>query len=674
MILTEIGYGALLLVLVAGLWAALSAVLGARRRRPELVASARNALLATAGLSTLASIVLLVLLFRHNFAVSYVYEHVSTFLKPAYVLSAFWAGLAGSQLLWLWLLCLFTAAIVLRRPTWDRELRPYAMAVLAITQAFFALLLVVISNPFELLPAGLGLPAEGVSLNPLLQNFWMIVHPPIVFAAYALWTIPFAYALAALITGRLDATWLIGVRRWTLAAWATLGLGILVGGWWAYLELGWGGYWSWDPVENSSFIPFLVGTAFVHTAIIQSRRDVFRAWNVLLAALTFLLTVFATFVTRSGMIQSVHAFAESPIGYYYLVFIVVMLVGTIALMIVRRRELRGEQSAEGSSTTGLLSREFVFLVTTLLFLGTAAAVLLGTLWPAFTEIVRDTALSLAPENYDRFMGPLGLLLVVLLGVCPLVEWRHISARRLLRSLWVQAAAGLLVAAALLIAGVKGWAAISFGSLTFALVTVVLQMTRGVRARVKAHGENVLVATGRAVSANRRRYGGLIIHLSILIIVAGITGSKAYQSEVQVAMAPGETIDVEGYTLAYKSFTYGELLENGNKQRNAARLDVLRGGRLVAAMEPERNQHSNVQGTVSEVALRSTPQQDLYIVLASLEPDGLAAFQVIITPMVQWLWIGGAVLLLGTLVAAWPQARKPAEAQVPARPLEADAQA
>ncbi|MGC9333740.1 MAG: cytochrome c biogenesis protein CcsA, partial [Anaerolineae bacterium] len=314
MVLSDIGYGAIALTLAASLWAAVASWLGASQRRPEMVASARNGLFAAAGLTTLSAAALLVLLLTHDFQVRYVYEHVSTYLPAEYVLAAFWAGLEGSQLLWLWLLAICTALLLLRRPTWDRELRPYVMAVLAVTQAFFALLLLVLTNPFELLPT---VPAEGVSLNPLLQNFWMIIHPPIIFAAYALWTIPFAYALAALVTGRLDATWLRGSRRWTLAAWASLGVGILVGAWWAYLELGWGGYWGWDPVENSSLIPWLVGTAFVHSAIIQERRDMFRGWNVVLVALTYVLTVFATFVTRSGLIQSVHAFAQSPIGYYY---------------------------------------------------------------------------------------------------------------------------------------------------------------------------------------------------------------------------------------------------------------------------------------------------------------------------------------------------------------------
>ena len=646
MILSDIGFGTLLLTLAAGLWAAVASVVGARQRRPEMVASARNALLVTAGLSTLSVVLLFILLFTKNFQVRYVYEHVSTYLKPAYVLAAFWAGLEGSQLLWLWMLALITAVVVWRSPTWDRELRPWVMAFLAITEAFFAFLLISFTNPFELLPA---VPVEGVSLNPLLQNFWMIIHPPIVFAAYALWTVPAAYAVAALITGRLDATWLRGTRRWMLAAWASLGIGILVGAWWAYLELGWGGYWGWDPVENSSLIPWLVGTAFVHSAIIQQRRDMFRAWNVLLAVVTFTLTVFATFVTRSGLIQSVHAFAESPIGWYYLGYILLTLALTVGLVLGRRRELKGE-----GEVGDLLSKEFAFLLTNLLFLGSAAAVLLGTLLPTLTEMLRGVASTLNAENYNRFMGPLGLALVVLIGVCPVIEWRKISAERLMKNLWVQIVVAMVTALLLFFLGVhEWWAVLSFAVTAFVGVTIVLQLAQGIVARMRAAGENVLVAAGRAVSNNRRRYGGQIIHFSILLIVMGITGSQAYQTEVQVALATGESVEVNGYTLTYREFTYRQIEESGNKSLNQAVVDVYRGDRKVATVRPERNQHSNVDGAVTEVALRSSLKEDLYIVLAGLDPDGLAAFQVLINPLVVWLWIGGFVLIVGTLITAWP---------------------
>jgi cytochrome c-type biogenesis protein CcmF len=647
-LLTDLGYGALVLTLVAALWAAVAAVLGARRR-PELVASARNALLATAGLSTLSGVLLLVLLFSHSFEVRYVYEHVSTYLNPAYVLAAFWAGLEGSQLLWLWMLAIFTAVLVLRRPTWDRELRPYAMAVLAFTQAFFALLLILMTNPFELMSMA---PAEGFSLNPLLQNFWMVIHPPIIFAAYALWTIPFAYAFAALVTGQLDAMWVRGARRWTLAAWASLAVGILVGAWWAYLELGWGGYWGWDPVENSSLIPWLVGTALVHSAIIQERRDMFRGWNVFLSSLTFVLTVFATFVTRSGLIQSVHAFAQSPIGYYYLAYMLLVLATTIGLMLSRWSELRG-----GGELGDLLSREFAFLVTNLLFLGSAGAVLLGTLWPTFTEAVRDVATTLTPENYNRFMGPLGMIIVFLVGICPLVDWRRIDGKRLLRNMWVQAIVAVVGGALAALLGVgEWWAVLSFAVIAFAGATIVLQMAQGIVARVRSAGENIALAAWKAVGNNRRRYGGQVIHLGILLLVAGLTGSQAHQTEVQVALATGESVEVGGYTLTYDDYTYRRIEEGGNKVLNQAVVEIYRGERKVATVHPERNLHSNVEGAVTEVALRSNLKEDLYVVLASLEPDGLAAFQVLINPMIIWLWIGGGVVVVGILIATWPARR------------------
>ncbi|MGQ9599761.1 MAG: heme lyase CcmF/NrfE family subunit [Anaerolineae bacterium] len=646
MILADLGYGVLNLILATAIWSAVASAVGARRKRPEMLTSARNGLLVTAGLSTLAAALLFILLLNRDFQVRYVYDHVSTYLKPAYVLSAFWAGLQGSQLLWLWMAAVATALLIVRRPTWDRELRPVAMAFLAGVQAFFALLLIWMTNPFELLPVA---PEEGASLNPLLQNFWMIVHPPIVFAAYALWTVPAAYALAALVTGCLDSTWLFGMRRWTMAAWVALGLGILVGAWWAYLELGWGGYWGWDPVENSSLIPWLVGTAFVHSALIQERRDLFRAWNVLLAILTFLLTVFATFVTRSGLIQSVHAFAKSPIGYAYLAFILVTMAVTVGLMVARSRALRGQ-----GELGDLLSREFAFLVTQLLLLGTAAAVWLGTLWPTFSEALVGTARTLGAENYNRLIGPLGLLLIVLLGLCPWIEWRTMSAERLWKKLWVQAAIAVLIAGLGIVLGVdEGWVVVAVAVVAFAAMTLVRQMAQGIVARLRTTSGPPLRTIVKVIRGNCRRYGGQIIHFGILLIVAGVVASQAYQTEAQVNLTMGESVEVQGYLLRYQDYTYEQIEEGGNKVRNQAVVEVYRGDRKLATLAPERNWYSNVQGAVSEVALRSTLREDLYLVLAGLEPDGYAAFQVLITPMVLWLWIGGAVLLLGTVIAMTP---------------------
>jgi cytochrome c-type biogenesis protein CcmF len=331
---------------------------------------------------------------------------------------------------------------------------------------------------------------------------------------------------------------------------------------------------------------------------------------------------------------------------------ILVLAGTVGLMLARRRELQG-----AGQVGDLLSREFVFLITNLLFLGSAGAVLLGTLWPTFTEAVSNVASTLSAENYNRFMGPLGMILVLLIGVCPLVDWRHINAGRLLRSMWVQSIAAVVggVLAAVLGVG-EVWAVVSFAVIAFAGATIFSQMAQGIVARVRSAGENVAVATWKAMGNNRRRYGGQIIHFGILLVVAGITGSQAHQTEVQVALAQGETVEVAGYTLVYEDYTYREVQEGGNKILNQAVVDVYRGGRKVATVQPERNLHSNVEGAVTEVALRSNLIEDLYLVLANLEPDGLAAFQVLINPMVIWLWIGGGVFLVGALVAAWPARR------------------
>jgi cytochrome c-type biogenesis protein CcmF len=641
--LTDIGYGALALTLVAALYAAGMAFWGGQQRRPALVVSARNALLATAGLTTLATVMLLVLLLRREFQVEYVAAHVSSYLPLEYVLSALWAGLEGSQLLWLWLLAMCTLPVVLSRASWDRELRPYVLAVLAVAQAFFALLLLLVSNPFALLPFT---PVDGQGLNPLLENVWMIVHPPVVFVAYAAWTVPFAYAMAALVTGRLDAGWLKGVRRWTLFSWVTLGMGILIGALWAYVELGWGGYWGWDPVENSSLIPWLVGTAFVHSAVIQERREMFRAWSVGLVSLTFLLCVFATFVTRSGLIQSVHAFAESPIGYYYLGFMLFWLAATVGLMVARSAQLKGK-----GQVGDLLSREFAFLLANLLLLGFAAAVLLGTLWPTLSGGGSGLGAQLDPEGYDRIAGPLGMALVVLIGVCPLVSWRRVRATRLLRKLWVQVLVAAVTALLLVILGIREWwAIVSFAVSAFVGATFVVVVGTGVVSRVRRKGENPVQALGRDLVRNHRRYGAQLVHLGIVLIVVGITGSKAFQSEVQVALAKGESVEVSRYTVQYRDAQSEQLVD---KQRFWATVGISRNGRLVAEMQPEKNFHWNIEQWVTEVAIHPTLAEDLYVILGSVEEDGLATFQILVNPLVVWLWIGGVVLLLGTVVAAWP---------------------
>ncbi len=641
--MTTVGFVALVLALAISLYTAVAAILGARRKSPKLAGSAHKGVMAAAGLVTLASAILIYLLLARDFQVQYVYEHVSTYQPTIYTLAAFWAGQEGSLLLWLWLLTIFSALIARREEIWSQELKPYALAVLAFCQAFLALLLVLASNPFALLPVS---PAEGFGLNPLLENFWMIIHPPVVFIGYAAYTVPFAFAIAALITGKLGKEWIRGIRRWNLFAWLFLGLGIILGAWWAYLELGWGGYWSWDPVENSSLIPWLVGTAFLHSATTQERRGIFKVWNIALAVMTFVLCIFATFVTRSGIIQSVHAFGESVIGYYFLAFLVVVLAVSFGLAFYRRRELASEMEMKS-----LLSREAGFFLNNLLFVGLALAVLIGTVFPTISEIVRGTQVALGASFFERVFTPLALPLVLLIGICPLLGWRQTSSRRLLRRLLYPGIVALAAAVVIFVLGTtEPFALLSFAVCAFVASSILWEFLRGTMARHRSTGEDYLLAFRQLIAKNRRRYGGYLVHLSIVIITVGVIGSSLYQTEYQVALAEGETVTVKDYTLKHE----GLWVENSpGKHRFATPLGVYRGDRRIATLVPEKNFHWNVEQWVTEVAIRTSLKEDLYVILASMAEDGSASFQILINPLVVWLWIGGGLLLLGAAVAIWP---------------------
>ena len=642
--MTSIGYVALALALAISIYTAVASILGVRRQSLKLAESARKGVVAAALLVTLASVILIYLLLTHDFQVQYVYEHVSTYQPTIYTLSAFWAGQEGSLLLWLWLLTIFSALIARREEGWSQELKPYALVVLAFCQAFFALLLVVASNPFATYPTS---PAEGFGLNPLLQNFWMIIHPPVVFIGYAAYTIPLAFAIAALITGKLGEEWIRGIRRWNLFAWLFLGLGIIMGAWWSYLELGWGGYWGWDPVDNSSLIPWLVGTALLHSMMIQERRGMFKVWSIVLITLTFVLCIFATFVTRSGIIQSVHAFGLSVVGYYFLAFLIAILVISFGLTFYRRRELASEVRLKA-----LLSREAGFFLNNLLLGGLALAVFIGTVFPTISEIVRGTQVALGPSFFERVSAPLSLALVILIGVCPLLGWRQTSSRRFLRSLLYPGIVALVLAVVLSVRGTtEPFALLSFTVCAFVASSILWEFLRGTMARHRSTGEDYLLAFRRLITKNRRRYGGYLVHLSMVIITMGVVGSSIYQTEYQVTLVEGETVTVKDYTLKHEGFW----VENSPaKHRFATPLGVYRGDSRIATLVPEKNFHWNVEQWVTEVAIRTSLKEDLYVILAAMAEDGSASFQILISPLVVWLWIGGGLLLLGTTVAIWPE--------------------
>ncbi len=653
--MSDMAHRIILLCLVVSLYGGVAAFIGARRRSRQWLESAKNALLVTMVLVTIAAAVLFYLLLTHDFQVSYVYRYTSTHLPLIYTISAFWAGEAGSWLLWLWFLTILAAIAVRYSDRWGK-MGPYILATLAVNEAFFALVLFLISNPFETMAFR---PAEGVGMLPLLENPGMVVHPPILFLGYAGYTVPFAFALAALMSGEVTGRWIRAVRPWNLLAWLSLGIGIIIGAWWAYVELGWGGYWAWDPVENASLIPWLAGTAFLHSAMMEERRGMHKVWNMVLATLSFVLCLFATLITRGGIVVSdLHGFSRSiqPIAYLLLGFIAIVLGVTSYLMYRRRQQLKGEREMEAA-----LSREGAFLLTNVLLCGMALIVFVGTTYPTFAQAFRGIQVSLDASFFDGATGPLALALICLMGICPILAWRRLS-RGDLRTLLTGGVGGPAVAAGLFLFGVRDLLPlVSAAVSTFVVLSLLSILARDLTSRHRSSGEGYLRALVALLSKSRRRYGAYVVHLGIVLITIGVTGSMTYKTERLIALNPGESAIIDGYELHYVDYIVETLNPEPETYQSRVRfatvLDVRNAGSNVATLVPEKNYHYALDNPwVTEVAIHTTVKEDLYVILASLDEDGLAAFQVFINPLVSWIWIGGAVLLAGIVIAAWPKRR------------------
>ena len=656
--MADVGYITLFLALVASIYSAIGYVFGERGRHLALTGSARNGLLAVFGLVSISVAALLYALVTHDFQIEYVAFHTSRDLSLPYLISALWAGNDGSLLFWGWLLSLFAAVVVLQKRVVGKELLPYAGSVIMATQAFFLILLLFISNPFHKLAF---VPTEGMGLNPLLENPGMIIHPPLLLAGYVGFTIPFAFAIAALLTRRLGDEWIIAIRRWTLLAWLLLGIGNIIGAWWAYVELGWGGYWAWDPVENASFMPWLVATAFLHSIMMQRRRGMLKVWNMVLIILTFALTIFGTFLTRSGVLSSVHTFAESPLlGYLFLAFIGVTLFGSLGLLYYRSEELKG-----GAEMESLVSRESTFLLNNLLLVGAAFAIFLGTVFPVISEVVRGVKISVGPPFFNQVNGPIFLAVILLTGVCALIGWRRASIKNLVRNFLWPLVVALMLVIALIILGIREWyALIAFFLCGFVLFTILYEWFRGTRARHRMRAENYLKAFFGLIWANKPRYGGYIVHIAIILIAIGIVGSSFYDVEKEATLMPGESMTIKNYTLTYENM---DSYQTESKQVVTATLSVYNQGKLIGKLIPEKHYHLIADQWMTEVAIRSTLVEDLYVILVSGDENGTTAFKVVVNPLVNWIWVGGGVFLLGGLIAFWPDRRKlPAPTQTKTR--------
>jgi cytochrome c-type biogenesis protein CcmF len=643
---SEIGTLALQLGWCAALYAIVASLYGARAARAEFVASGRGASFAVFGCVAVAVGVMLHALLTHDFQIEYVASYSSNTLPLQYTVAALWGGMAGSLLFWVFILNVAATIVHVQNRDRHRVLMPYVTATLATISLFFLSLLVFVVPAFRRLDF---VPTEGSDLNPLLQNYWMMIHPPSLYTGYVTVSVPFAFCVAALATGELGDAWIRSTRRWTLFSWFFLTLGNVFGGAWAYEVLGWGGYWAWDPVENAAFMPWLVMTAFLHSVMIQEKKDMLKVWNVSLIILAFSLTIFGTFLTRSGVISSVHSFTQSGLGPFFLWFLAAVLACAISLVVWRLPILRSQNQLES-----FFSREAAFLFNNLILLGICFTVFWGTIFPVISEWVRGVKITVGPPFFNKVNAPLGLCLLFLTGVGPIIAWRRATPRNLYRNFFTPLFVGLAAGLALAAVGIRQIAAlVSFSLCAFVAATIAIEFIRGTRARQALVGETAATALAHLVSKNHRRYGGYIIHLGVVLIFLGITGSSLFKQEVQSTIAKEQSFAIGSYTLRYVGLTENE---DPHVAITRADLEVSRGGRVIGMVHPEKRFYKRPGQPTTEVAIRKTLREDLYVVLGALDAStGLATFQTFLNPLVSWLWIGGLVIVAGTAVVMTPTA-------------------
>ena len=644
MFLIDLGNYGLWAAYILALYSVVVSIWGGVSKRRDLVTAGRNAAVAVFGLVSLASVSLIILLLNRDYRVEYVASIVNNTLNAFYRFSGFWGGQEGSLLLWLLLLCIFSFTVIMQNRRRNAEIIPYATATLMITAAFFLTILNFVTPPFDTLANP---PTDGQGLNPLLQDWGMVIHPPNLFLGYVGFSVPFAFCIGALASGKLDSSWISSTRRWTLFAWFFNGMGILLGGAWAYRELGWGGYWAWDPVENASLMPWLTGTAFLHSVMIQERRGMLKVWNVSLIIITYILTMFGTFLTRSGIISSVHAFANSSFGWTFLAYILVALIVSFSLVIWRLPLLKSEHEIES-----FFSREAGFLLNNVVLVGITFAVFWGTMFPVISEAVQGIKVTVGPPFFNQVNVPIALLLILLAGVGPLLAWRKGSVK-LLRKIFVYPIGVALVSLAVLVAfGVRHvYAVLAFSLCIFMIATIVLEYYRGISARRRHQGEGVFAAAWELTMRNKRRFGGYIVHFGIAVLFIGVAASSAYQMVGEVRLGIGESFAMNNFRLRYEGVRGGR---NEHYQSAFARLTVYKGGHRLGEIEPEKRVYFTPPQPTTEAGIRYGLTEDVYAVFAEVDGDGSATFKFLVNPLISWVWFGGYIIFLGTIVCFLPE--------------------
>jgi cytochrome c-type biogenesis protein CcmF len=635
--MADLGRAALVVSLGLALYSFIAGVAAAKLGRRQLADSARNALICCFASTVVASAVLVNALVRHDFTFVYVAAHTSRNLPTRYAISGFWGGQEGSLLMWLLILTGYGALAVALNRKLLRDLIVWVVPVFAGLASFFAFILVAVASPFDTQARAL----DGAGMVPSLQNPYMLAHPPMLYLGYVGLTVPFAFAAGALLSGRTDERWIIATRRWTLVAWTFLGFGQLLGAHWAYLEVGWGGYYAWDPVENAALMPWLVATAFLHSVMVQERKGMLKVWNMVLVALAFELSIFGTFLTRSGVVNSIHSFAKSSIGAWFLAFVIITTVFSVSLILWRLPLLQARTKLESA-----FSREAVFLYNNLLLVALALTILWGVIFPVLTQLVEGESRTMARPYYDFFLRSFGLPLLLLMGIGPLIAWRRTTLKALARTLRWPIGVAVVVGAALIADGAgssfPGLVAYTFSA--FVLTTIVVELVRGTR---------VTGSLLELVSRNRRRYGGYIVHGAIVLLAIGIAGSSSYSTTRQEKLAVGQSMTIAGYTLTNK----GAVPANGpdfSKLTSQFALSGNASGTLQSGIDD-----FGAEGPSHAVGIHTNwlRAEDLYVIANQINANGSVYVKVLVKPLINLIWLAGFIFVFGSLVTLWPDARE-----------------
>ena len=641
--MADLGAACLWMALALAVYSCAASVAGQLRAAPALAESARLAAYVLALTLLVATLSLVQSFIARDFSLAYVAAHSNLAMPNIYTWVAFYAGNEGSLLYIAFALSAMAAAAIRWAPAATRPTLAWTVAILMFIEVFFLAVMAFMANPFQRLPFPV---PDGQGINPLLTHFGMFLHPPALMAGLAGISIPMAFSLGGLLGGRGGDEWIDAGRAWGVGIWALLAAGLLLGSWWAYTILGWGGFWFWDPVENAAFMPWIALTAFVHSIMVQKRRGMFRMWNIVLIDVAFALALYGMFMNRGGPVPSVHSFGASTLGWVFLLFLAVGVAAPLAVFFWRYDRMRSAQRLDS-----MLSREAAFLVNNLLLLGIAFATLWGTVYPLLARLFSEQEITVARPFYDQVNGPLLLALVLLMGIGPLLPWRRANWRSLRRALLIPGMAALATAALLLALGIRQpYAVVGFGLCALVSTSIIAEWTRGVLARRRSAGDNPLVGFARLIAANRPRYGGYVVHLAVVMVALGVLGQSFYGIQRDVALSPGQSVTVADYRMVYVDTT---ALAFADRTEFRTTVEVYRDGALLAVMHPRRTFHPDHNMASTRAAIRSTPVEDFYVVPSENREDGAVGFRILVNPLVWWMWVAGPVMILGTVIALWP---------------------